>query len=324
MKININIKLDYSPETEAKQVYHCAWWAMKNFYFPHGWYVFENDSKASDRDPVVFLPRIDYSKIVFNNLKLTNFNFNSFNAKTLAEIKKLIPLIKPTFKSLTLKKLAIDQILVNITPSYFGSYGSFDQAFMQDKTLVIGIQPRLDQPKEVVAELIISSLIYLVTTQEKQFDWRDREAVSDFIMRHVLGYKDFITTLERTAKPRPDLLKKSLEFLRSVGLPTYLPIEYDEKLNRILVMGKDASLEFGPYEFRVLRSLLLNLNQTLTYDQLSDLMHQVYPETRFSLWSVTKVVQRLRDKLEKFGFPRNTIQTVYGEGFKLVSGKMVS
>lgn len=83
-------------------------------------------------------------------------------------------------------------------------------------------------------------------------------------------------------------------------------------------MENDITDEFGPYELRMLRLLTKNKYHTVSFDQLADEMYNVNADLKYSLWGITKTLQRVRGKLEYYGIPKDAIQNVKGEGYKLV------
>lgn len=82
----------------------------------------------------------------------------------------------------------------------------------------------------------------------------------------------------------------------------------------VLYKGKKISnLTFG--EKCILTALIENKEAVVTYEDIASLVLQ--KDEAFSLYSISKRIQRLRDKLDSGGIGKHHIQTVRGVGFQL-------
>ncbi|MCU0287429.1 MAG: helix-turn-helix domain-containing protein, partial [Acidobacteria bacterium] len=77
-----------------------------------------------------------------------------------------------------------------------------------------------------------------------------------------------------------------------------------------------STVSFTPREKSVFNLLLNNSHQIVTIDQIGETL---FPDTPndFSLYSVSKTIQRLRDKLEQNGISGSIIQTKRHGGYLL-------
>ena len=68
-------------------------------------------------------------------------------------------------------------------------------------------------------------------------------------------------------------------------------------------------------EKKVMYELIKNSNNIVRFDTISDILFE--DSENFSLFAQAKVIQRLREKLEKNGISGSFIQTVRGKGYLL-------
>jgi len=346
------ISVNYSKTTEAKRIAHTLYGVLTGFYITNKWYVFSSKIAKSKMQSVVLLPRLNYSKIqntinakklkekrgvkaddsgIFvKDKKIISFiekeleksgQFSAMSDKQLNEFETkcrqiLVPAIKKT--KLLIPLLANSNFNITVKPSNFGVYLSFDK-IEYDKdinNIDISITLRNDQDPQYILEGLASSISRQLV--ELYSNWRETEAVSDFFTKYVFGFSEFKGTLEAVNKIDYKLLNKSVDYLLSINAPTGLPLEYNLARNLITFYGKDITPILSPYEFRVLKVLIINRNKTVTFDQISDYIYKENVDLKFTLWGITKTIQRVRDKLEELGVPRSVIQNVKGEGFKLL------
>lgn len=77
------------------------------------------------------------------------------------------------------------------------------------------------------------------------------------------------------------------------------------------LVQNDEEIHLTPKERKILNLLFFNLNQTITYDML---INEVWEDSEiYGVDSIKTMIKNLRKKL-----PKNTINNVYGTGFKVV------
>ena len=62
-------------------------------------------------------------------------------------------------------------------------------------------------------------------------------------------------------------------------------------------------------------TLIKNKNSIVTFDQIADILFDTYE--KYSLFAISKAMQRLRDKIEQNEISGSFIQTVRGRGYLL-------
>lgn len=342
-----NICVKYSLETEANKLLHDLQQLYSGFYLKNGWYPLPLGTKTKFTDSSVIFPTFDYSKIsvFYKNKKLVEDSnqFEGRNTELLelaksqlsesnlfikisnAKLKKLeadyTKVLKPSI--LKLKKsfgyLKGTKLNIQISPTQFGTCGSFNHPYKEDfltnSDINLVFYLRVGQPADQVKEYLASSLTRGFVNH---LEWKCTEAVSDFITEHILDSKTHVPTLDRISKVNKTSLKKSLKFLRTYNLPTGKVLDYFENENKIILLGENITTKFTQYEFRTLRELILKKGTVATFDDLSNCLYKAEIGEKFTFWGITKTIQRIRDKLELLGVPREQIVNVKGQGFKLI------
>jgi len=347
------VTINYSIDTETKRILHTIFGVVGEFYIKNGWYVLPN-KKANFKYPnSVILPELKYRDLLgfgidFNSpylyandsTKVTdNKNLQKIVNKALLENNLYTPISKKDLTTLSKKynKLLIPAIAkiqqtfeifkdhtfeIEVVPTHFGVCLSFDVVRdneLKKKHHKIRITKRIDVPDVNLLEGLASSISRGLIEQEISPSWRETEAVSDFITKFILDGKTFVPTLKTVDDYKNvEVLNQSIRYLISLQTPTGVPFNYVKDSNSIILFSNNITSDFTPYEFRVLRALLEHRNKAVSFDQISEEVYKVDADIKFTLWGITKTVQRLRDKLEEHGLPREMISNVRGEGFKLL------
>lgn len=340
----------YSATTESERILHTLHGVATGFYINNGWYVLPSLKRFAKFQSSVLLPNIDYKTILGSYKNITSVDkykdnsdktlsnkiwlkaieteitekkiFQAINHKKLLELEKqysqmLLPALKQLKQSIPIYKNVDFSICVK--PTNLGVYLSFDSVKaveLKNRKVDIGITIRIDQPMEYILEGLASSATRNLL--ESTNTWRETEAVSDFITKYMFSAKNFKGTILSVMKSDDTLLQTSINYLITLQAPINLPLTFNADQNLISYFGENITQNFSPYEFRVLKALIINRNNTVTIDDLSDQIYKSNSDEKFTLWGITKTIQRVRDKLEEIGVPRTMIQNVKGEGFKLL------
>lgn len=204
---------------------------------------------------------------------------------------------------------------LNIYPTHFGTISSFNHS--QDGVTTLFL--RKDATIYDLVEGVISSLLRPVHIQQG-LSWTESEAVID----HILLYSPLSTLLKeirdiREAGTLPALLQKegrvSTSFLAQIGAPGQTH-SFSTKEEVVLLDGAPLH-HLTAREAQVLCKLIELRGQTLTYDNLADLIFE--SEDEFSLTTISKTIERLRQHLEQNGVSSSVIKTERGLGYYLRS-----
>ncbi|NCT55333.1 winged helix-turn-helix transcriptional regulator [bacterium] len=348
-----SVKLEYSLQTEAKSLVHAIFGVSNGFYIKNGWYVLPTKTAYLKDRSTVYLPKMDYTILLGSYVKISEtdkINNNSdvaqnnkawVNAledqlknnklyinisttkkqKLLTEYQQLLfPAIKKLKLAIPLYKNKEFNIIVN--PTNFGvglSFTVLRNKSLQQKNIDINIKIRNDVPLAYLIEGLASSVSRgLYEKDVNNIGWRETESISDFLTKYVFEQEDCVPTLSVVSKRKIKLLEQSLNYLISLNAPTGVPFKYVESTNTVMLFEDNITSDFTPYEFKALRALLKNRNKTITFDQISEQLYGEETDIKFTIWGITKTIQRIRDKLQNYGLPRDIILNVKGQGFKLL------
>jgi DNA-binding response OmpR family regulator len=188
-------------------------------------------------------------------------------------------------------------------PTAFGTGCSFNQQRKPGDPIIIWI--RHDKDVAEIVEAIITSLTRADIYEKLGGLWQESEIIVDWLMKFSPLSKllpQAPTTIKATRTVQnATLLTESEKFMRRIGAP----IISLSQVNTSLFSESEKEL------YELLRSKSPNV---VTFDELSKA-----DPNNFSLYAVSKSIQRLRDKLEKSGVSGSYIQTKRGEGYLLIT-----
>ena len=313
----------------------------RGFYNQNGWIPLNQITSGNRKMPDVVLPEGRWGSYLENHTK----NVNIYDGRTLykADEKKLNELEQYTdihknksanqnskwleksysfldhvsAKLSTLfPEIKAKKIKITLGFSDYGTYGSNSvldpQEIRQSKALDIQLRLRNDEPLETLAELLVSALV----KAQYQESWEKQEAVIDYIVSNILGFK-VTGTLDRFSNLTPEAMAISQECTLRFGLPSSKLLMLSKDGGEITFMGKNMSNKLSPYEYELLRLLIKKRYETATFDDIASEIYKTDCDRRFTFWGITKNVQRLRGKLVDVGLPKTAIQNIRGVGFKL-------
>lgn len=320
---------EYSPELEAKRLLHNAHQIATGFFKLNGFIVLPHPAPAADN--IVSLPilpylsiprfwdraaRLDVSTLPINvppdllasTLKFLPSYQPDFSATQKLWAKHQDKIISAIYDLIPGKRNSISKII--IWPTAFGTGCSFNQSKHPPEPVYIWL--RQDHGVASIVEAILSSI-----TRPDVYDhlgglWQESEIIVDWLLTYSPLAKLIpapTQTIKSTrTKQNAALVQKSEEFLRQIGAP-HVSVDSIRSL---------PTANFTPREKDVLDLLLAHAPRPVTMDQIGDILFAQNPEA-YSLFAISKTIQRLRDKLERSGISGSFIQTKRGEGYLLVN-----
>ena len=224
------------------------------------------------------------------------------------EIYKVIPNKKDKIKKIT------------IYPTLFGTSCSFNWI---DKNGEIILYLREDQGVHTITEAIITSLTRVDIYEKLEGLWQESEIITDFlvtessiakVLQKFEKAEKYIPTLKGVRiKEQAKLLAESDEFYVKLGIPSFTkPFGYNGLIPELF--GKPVA-NLTETEKKVLLSLIRKSNTVTEIDELGEVMFK--SDDNFSLYAISKTIQRLRNKLEENGISGSYIQTLRGKGYVL-------
>ena len=335
---------EYSLKTEALRILHCARQISVGFYRANNFYVLpyrETNNKYSD---VVF-PDLPYCNIPRFWKKVASVNTATLPIKAnnglIKQIEKLTKsshfpkpkitnvkkvwekaqkeIIKDIYQIMPDRRSAIKKII--IYPTLFGTSTSFSLLKSFPATFIIYL--REDQDIYTITEALTTSLTRSSDCHKSNPKWLESEFLTDWLMTksviaNVLNKYQPKTNWTPTIKQvgnkqnaRP--LKESEEFYKKLGVPMLnKPFSSNGKIP--LLNGKPIN-NLTEREREMLVAMINKKGDTLTFDELGEILF--INEKNFSLYAISKTIQRLRDKFEENGVSGSYIQTLRGKGYLL-------
>lgn len=337
-------KWEYSIETEAERLIHCAHQMAVEFYHVNNFIVLPYTPKQTYVNIVTF-PDLAYNNIPRFWEKVKKVQVSDFpmkiNKSLLESVKKQLSLqnmetpdckntkklwkkaekeiLSNIYKIIPSKKNLITKII--IYPTSFGTSSSFN--WFNPKKGEIIMYLRQDQGIYTITEAIITSLARDEIYKDLGGIWQESEIITDWILtkssltkvlQKYENIKYFVPTLKGTRiKQQAKLLAESEEFYKKLGLPTKSKIF---NLNGLTPeIHKKPVENLSAKEKILLRLLVQKAGGVTTFDEIGENIFS--SENDFSLYAISKTIERLRTKLEQNGISGSYIQTLRGQGYVL-------
>ena len=261
---------------------------------------------------------IDALQMQLNRLSLTKqISMEEFKRSTTLIKKKLEIKTKNIFPELWKK---IDNIEVIITQ--FGSDGSFDFKKINNKyRIYIWIRNTgcsLDQAVSHFIHCYVSAFVLISTNiaDSLSTQWKYREAIIDFLMKNVFNevYDDVSVTLPHieSSQRTDEIEQESEKYLKKLNL-NIQPPQIKKRDDVYYINDKKIDIH-SKKELALFDLLYKNKNNFVTKDTI---LSSLYDELEGSDWSVSKLVERLRKKIENNAITIPLIKTSRNMGYKL-------
>lgn len=200
---------------------------------------------------------------------------------------------------------------ITIYPTHFGNRTSF--AAPKEFPAEFKIFVREDADLYTIGEAILTCATRRKMEEELSASWRESEVFVDWNLLHgPVGetLKRFqpnapaVLTLEQISDvQKARVIKKSDEFYRKLGVP---------KLEKIF---NDKILNLSGQSQKIFELLKQHQNEVVSVDDLGAVLFD--NEEDFSLYAISKAIERLRNKLEENGISGTYIQAFRGQGYML-------
>lgn len=325
---------EYSAKTEAERLIHVAHNIANGFFKTNNFIVLLYNPNSTNANVVTF-PDLPYNNIprFWKTVKILDVNNLPMiiDPKLIDQVGGLITqykLVEPKFEKTKLLWEKVETEILNeiykvipskkdlikkiiIYPTVFGTNCSFN--WKNDFGEII-IYLREDQGIHAIVEAIITSL-----TREDIFNkldgvWAESEIITDYlvtqtsiatVLQKYEKAEAYLPTLKGIrGKEQVKLMQESVEFYKKLGISID---KRDFKLNDFNNLTET--------EKNLLSILIKNENQVVDVDKIGEGIFK--NEDDFSLYAISKTVQRLRDKFEANGISGSYIQTLRGKGYLL-------
>lgn len=332
----------YSKKTEAERLIHCAHQIVVGFYRVNNFIILPYNPNITNANIVTF-PNLPYNQIkrFWQKAKIINVNNYPFitnisllesvtkllenaNLKTInfEEIKKIWTkaekeILNNIYDILPQKRNIIKKI--TIFPTSFGTNTSFS---LINKKGEIFINLREDQKIATIVEAVITSLTRKDIYQKLDSMWQESEIITDWLITESKLAKiikkydktSFLPTIKGVRiKQQAKLLEESDNFYKKLGLPISQEIF---SLNGLTPeLNKKPIENLSHSEKIILRLLIQKSGNVLKFDEIANEIFK--SDENYSLYAISKNIERLRNKLELNGISGSYIQTLRGQGYVL-------
>lgn len=226
------------------------------------------------------------------------------------EVTAILPDFKPDLDKLT------------IHPTLFGTKGSFFRASNSEIKIYIRCNSgKLEMERIFFLLLAIFTRPKLRETYQAQ--WNDAQLVEEWFINETI-----IAEILRKYRLKPELisLNKSIrqgihseyeelskQFIQQLGLDDS---QKKWSLNEnFIYYGQQKVKELTWEESNILKNMISEVYKVFTYDEISRFM--LFDDGKYSLYAISKRIERLRKKLQSQGISPFLIKNVRGEGFYL-------
>lgn len=326
---------EYSPESEAQRVVFIAQMIQSYFYQIKGFLVLPEI--ATDSVNTIYFPNLPivhhpyFWQKVFEGGQIEG----NIGKDVIEQIKLELPPATPPTQIKTQWNA--------IAPSFWEQLNTFlPEISSKVKKLVIrqtafgsrasGVRKKKTTPGEVTVYLRfdaklshIPAAIFIATLDNIHkngllygFNWEERQAIGDFLLCHTalaqLFPKHESTILAVRKDPAAELRNQSRAYLTSLGFPPKRLFTVDSKQQ---VAINDSCLPLRPKEKEVMTLLIEKRNQVVTANDIAERLWAEEAQSKYSLYAISKVVERLRKRVQSQGIFPGIIETRRGQGFIL-------
>ncbi len=319
------ITVENSPSMLAWQLAQIATKIRNEFYQRERLYVLPYLPQKS-RERAIHFPRVagfaEQLRVVNDfehfpdltvSIRQSLENFASIDSKKYAvQLQKYKHALEQIMSSIEIKLKLVFSISNSITiiPTFYGSIGSYDLWNSN-----IYLFPRIDLAPEKVLFLIINALVHLYEFQGIDLHvnhslWREKqERVKELITLHNLkvesvSYVEFSACINN--KTIGNLAHESAKYLKELGYPINSYITSAEQIPNL-----------SKSEFLVLSEFLDHRTLVVSFGRIAELLWGNESGTKYSLYAISKAIQRIRDKISSSGVHQNLIHCDRRKGYVL-------
>lgn len=210
---------------------------------------------------------------------------------------------------------------VEILLTNFGTYGSFN-IIKEKKYWKISCTQRLDLSVSNLLRTIILALCYFEDKTKSEIGeiaWYEKQKAVDYLINHGSLKKFFNKSCEKIkndSKAYYYYQRKSNQYLTQLG---FNKIDKINIYNHFLVVNSiKTKIYLTSLEERVLKCLIENRGNIVTFDDLGQVSWQKKFLDKFSLYAIAKVIENIRKKICQAGLNYDLIKTVRKRGYYFI------
>lgn len=150
-----------------------------------------------------------------------------------------------------------------------------------------------------------------------------RDSEDDKVAGLIEGADDYLikpySLRELSARIQVQLRKHSSSIPIDVSkVLNYPPLSIDLVAHKVLYNGHEE-ISLSNREYDLLYLLMSNADLKITYRQIGEKLYHIYNES--DRRTIMVIVSRVRKKLSDYEGLENSIESIYGKGYKFISGK---
>lgn len=330
-----SVTWNYSKRTEAERVIHIASMMVNYFYEKRGFFVLPYN--MPDNGKVIYFPNLAYNQVPHFWEKIKKEGRESIHDEQFVkQVMELLP--EPDLDAEKIRKewqktekkfwslmeilapkwfMGITEIEVRVTK--YGSSGTSYSTWAQNKPNKISIYVRADETKKnIIGALLLERL--LTTDHGVEYTWEELMAIKDYMLTETALHEIVPNRTPMLAsirqKQQGGLAEASRQYYQLLGIP--MGEIFSTQGSKVLVHQKETEVVLRNEEMKALKYFIENKNKIVSYDELADAIWGEESYDRFSLQSMAKLMQRVREKVEAMGVFPQIIQTVKKSGYMLV------
>jgi hypothetical protein len=288
--------------------------AKENFFQPKEYYILPYIPKHKNiAGKTIFLPYISDEIDRTSEIEISKvFKFPKIHL-----VKREL-YINTIFKSFwnDLVNILGEKELKNIKIVEFQitNVGSGGRTFITDNDTKIIVRNRKDILPELMFSTLVMGVLKLVGYKE-DYAWEERMAIKSWIENSTVLKKyfnhNFIPMLSnlRLKQQQGKYQLESQEYLKKLGI--YKEVSIDKE-GDLIINGNHIGLSKNENSF--LKVLNEYKGKIVDYDTIFEGVWGGDSE-KFSLYAITKLVERVRNKMQKLGISKDFITSVKGKGY---------
>jgi hypothetical protein len=326
---------EHTLRTDSLRIIQSCHQISTGFYRLNNFIVLPSDLKQDNQ--TIAVPDLDFLSIPRFWERVRKINTHSclhfsISSEFLQAVESIVPATEPDF--ILLKRIwskhesSILKLIQDLIPQkkswikhiviYPTSFGSITTFAHLNNPGTVRMWLRQDASISNIVEALVTSLTREDAYHHLGFTWNESEAVTDWILAYsplsaVLQKIDphftHSFTLKTTRNRERAILNEiSQKFIQKIGAPC----------TNISAIKNLKLTNFSIREKKLLELLLSRSPHLVSIDEISELLFSGN-ENKFSLYVISKSIQRLRDKLENHGISGSFIQTRRGRGYLIIS-----
>lgn len=321
--------------TEAERIIHIASMIVNYFYEKRGIYILPYNTLGNGK--AIYFPHLNFALIphFWERIKKEGKEI-IHDEQFVKQVEGLLPDVTMDSDAMQRKWLSVEKkfwsLMQTLAPRWFteiteievrvtqyGSAGTSYSNWAHNKPNKITIYVRKDATAgNLIGALILERLS--VMDHGVEYTWEELMAIKDYMLTETTLH-DLVPEKESLLasirqKQQGDLAEASQQYYHKLGIPT--GEVFSTSGDRVLVHQKETEVILRHEEFKALKYFIENKNKIVSYDDLADVIWGKDSYDKFSLQSMAKLMQRVREKIEAMGVFPQIIQTVKKSGYMLV------